>query len=82
MIMGMSLIGLAGPTLGADTFNGTYTGKRALTKGPTQECVPSENVSVTIDGEVLSFTDSTLHNFAIGFAPHPDGSFGLISPPR
>ena len=80
MMWGMcGLIGLAGPTLGADPYNGTYTGKRVLTKGSPRQCIPSENVSVTINGEVLRFTDSALHNYAIGFAPHPDGSFGSIS---
>jgi hypothetical protein len=61
----------------ADNFNGNYIGKRVLTKGSTERCAPSQNA--TIDGEVLRFTDGMLHNFAIGFAPHPDGSFGLIS---
>jgi hypothetical protein len=43
------------------------------------ECVPSEDVSVTIQDNVLTFSDSALRNFSIGFDPHPDGSFGLIS---
>jgi hypothetical protein len=72
-------LAVAGPTMGADTFDGVYTGRRVLTKGSTQQCVPSENVSVTIQGEALTFTDSALRKFAIGFNPHPDGSFGLIS---
>jgi hypothetical protein len=80
MIAGIfGLLAAAGPTLGADTFDGTYTGKRVLTEGSPRQCIPSENVSVTINGEVLRFTDSALHNYAIGFAPHPDGSFGSIS---
>jgi hypothetical protein len=74
------LIGLeAGPTLAADAFDGTYSGRRVLTKGSTPQCVPSEDVSVTIQGGALTFSDSALRNFSIGFDPHPDGSFGLIS---
>jgi hypothetical protein len=75
------LIGLAavGPPLAADTFDGVYTGKRTLTKGTRQQCVLSEDVSVAIHGEALTFTDSALRDFSIGFDPDQDGSFGLIS---
>ena len=78
MILGMSLIGLAGPTLGADTFDGSYIGKR-VTKNTNPLCISSEDVSVTINGEVLTFTDRVMHNFAVGFYPRQDGSFGMIS---
>jgi hypothetical protein len=75
------LIGLAaaGPTPGADPFDGVYSGRRVLTKGLAPPCVPSEDVSVTIQSGELTFSDSALRNFSIGFDPHPDGSFGLIS---
>jgi hypothetical protein len=56
-----------------------YTGKRELTKGSAERCVASEDVSVTINGGALTFTDSALRDFSIGFNPHEDGSFGLIS---
>ena len=36
----------------AYTFDGIYIGKRVLTKGPDPQCVPSEDVSVTIHGGV------------------------------
>jgi hypothetical protein len=69
----------AGQTQGAEgTFDGDYVGKRARTKGPTPPCVTEENVSVTIHGGTLSFTDSALRNIVIGFEPHPDGSFNRI----
>jgi hypothetical protein len=32
-------------------------------------------VSVTIHNGVLTFTNSALQNYAIGFDPHPDGTF-------
>jgi hypothetical protein len=83
MVSGLCvMIGLAviSPALGAeDRFDGVYTGKRALTKGSNQACLTGDNVSVTINGEALTFTNSRLHNYSIGFEPHPDGSFNEIS---
>jgi hypothetical protein len=75
------LIGLAaaGPTLGVDTFDGAYTGKRVLTKGSNPSCVTSDDVSVTIRGGALTFSHSKLRNFSIGFDPHQDGSFRMMS---
>jgi len=69
----------AGLALGAEgTFDGVYTGKRVLTKGPKPPCVDEESVSVTIHGDTLSFTDSALRNVVIGFEPQQDGSFTRI----
>src|SRR5215472_16364968 len=69
---------IAGPALGAEhTFDGDYSGKRVLTKGaagPT--CPPEDNVSVTIQGETLTFTNSVLKKFIQPFYPGQDGSFG------
>jgi hypothetical protein len=75
------LIGLAavGPTQGADTFDGAYTGKRVLTKGSGAACPTEDDVSVTIRGGALTFTDSALRDFSIGFDPHQDGSFRMMS---
>jgi hypothetical protein len=75
------MIGLAAaaPTLGADTYDGAYTGTRVLTNGPDQTCPAKEDVSVTVHGETLTFTNSSLRNETIMFAPRQDGSFGLIS---
>jgi hypothetical protein len=71
---------IVAPTWGAvNKFDGAYTGKRVLTKGSKQTCPTEDNVSVTISGEALTFTNSRLHNFTIGFEPHPDGSFNQIS---
>ena len=48
-----------------------------LTKGPAGSNCPAEDeVSVTIHGETLTFTDSALKKFTQGFFPAPDGSFG------
>ncbi|MBV8092687.1 MAG: hypothetical protein JO110_05565 [Acetobacteraceae bacterium] len=76
MICGVIFLAAAGPTSGAGkAFDGVYTGKRLLTKGPAESCPVEEDVSVTIRGDTLTFTNSALRNFAIGFNPHPDGSF-------
>jgi hypothetical protein len=46
-----------------------------LTKGSGPNCPAEDDVSVTIYGETLSFTNSALGNFAMGFNPRQDGSF-------
>jgi hypothetical protein len=77
-----ALIGLAvaEPALTAENaFDGAYTGKRVLTKGSSPACPSEESVSATIHGGVLTFTNSALRNYSIGFDPHPDGSFSEIS---
>jgi hypothetical protein len=72
---GLAFLAVAGPAVAAgDSFDGVYTGKRVLTKGPGQ-CPAEESVSVTIHDGVLTFTNSALQNYAIGFDPHPDGTF-------
>jgi hypothetical protein len=38
-------------------------------------CPVQDDVSVTIHSQTLSFTNSELRNFAIGFYPREDGSF-------
>ena len=76
---GLISLAAAARTLGADTFDGAYTGTRVLTKGSSQRCEPSEDVSVTINGGALTVTDSALHDYSIGFNPHQDGSFDLIT---
>ena len=68
------------PALGAEhTFDGVYSGKRVLIKGSDPYCPAEDDVSVIIHGEMLSFTDSALRKFRIGFYPSQDGSFGEIS---
>jgi hypothetical protein len=76
VIGGMICLAVAGPAPGAqNTFDGTYTGKRSLAKGPADLCPAEEDVSVTIHGGTLKFTNSRLQDFAMVFDPHPDGSF-------
>jgi hypothetical protein len=66
--------------LGAEhSFDGVYSGKRVVIKGSDPHCPAEDDVSVTIRGEMLSFTDSALNKFPIGFYPSQDGSFGGIS---
>jgi len=66
------------PALGAEhTFDSVYAGKRLLTKGTAgPRCPAEDNVSVTIHGGTLTFTNSALKRFAISFYPSQDGSFG------
>jgi hypothetical protein len=81
-ICGIVCLAVAGPALGAEsTFDGVYTGKRVLTKDSNPSnpsCVTAEDVSVTIQGTTLAFTNSALRNFPIEFNPHQDGSFNEI----
>ena len=79
-IGGMICLAVSASALGAEeTFDGVYTGKRVLTKGSGSQCPGGDNVSVTIHGEALTFTNSVLKNFLISFNPHQDGSFSQIS---
>ena len=73
-----ALIGLAvaEPALSDEkAFDGAYAGKRVRTKGSGPGCPTEDDVSVTIQGGALTYTHSVLHNFALGFDPHQDGSF-------
>ena len=78
-IFGMICL-VAGPALSAEPehkYDGVYTGKRSLTKGKTSTTCPAEDdVSVTIHGETLTFTNSSLKNYTMPFDPGSDGSFG------
>jgi hypothetical protein len=75
---GLCLAVAGSPTLGAEhTFDGTYSGQRVLTEGsPSPRCPAEEDVSVTIHGETLTFTNSAFKNFLQPFYPSQDGSFG------
>ena len=79
VIAGICSLAAAAPTMAADAFDGAYTGKRVLTKSSGPACPTDDDVSVTIHGGALTFTDSALHDYSIGFDPRPDGSFSLIS---
>jgi hypothetical protein len=78
--LGLCLAVTGSPTLGAEhTFDGDYSGRRVLTKGSAgPECPAEDNVSVTIKGETLTFTNSTLKEFIMPFYPDQDGLFGQI----
>jgi len=52
-----------------------YGGKRSLTSGFASHCPVDEEVSATIRGHRLTFTDSARRNFPVFFDPFPDGSF-------
>jgi hypothetical protein len=68
---------VAGPALGAEhRFDGIYTGKRLLISGARSTCPTTENVSITIDGNALAFTNSALKKFTIAVFPSRNGSFG------
>ena len=74
---------VAGSALSAEPehkYDGVYTGKRSLTKGSASATCPAEDdVSVTITGETLAWTDSAYKNFTQAFYPGPDGSFGVTT---
>jgi hypothetical protein len=78
--LGLCIAAAIIPVLGAEhPFDGVYSGKRVLIKGSDPHCPAEDGVSVTIHGEMLSFSDSALKKFPIGFYPSQDGSFGEIS---
>ena len=74
----MVCLAVVGPAFGAEQrFDGVYSGKRSLTKGPASPTCPAEeDVSATIHGETLTFTNSALKEFTMPFYPGQDGSFG------
>ena len=73
-------LAVAVPALGAENYDGTYTGKRVLTKGAQDQTCPAEDdVSVTIHGAKVESTTGLVHRYVLGFEPHPDGSFSMIS---
>jgi hypothetical protein len=79
-LCGVIHLAATGSSIGADsTYDGAYTGQRLLTEGPIAACPTEEEVSATIKGGVLTFTNSRLKKFGIGFNPDPNGSFKLIN---
>jgi hypothetical protein len=79
VICGLIVVAVAEPALGAtDTFGGVCIGKRVLTNGSGPGCPTEADVSVTIHGAELTFTDSELRNFVIGFEPPQGRSFSQI----
>jgi hypothetical protein len=70
------------PALGAEhTFDGDYSGKRVLTKGSVgPDCPAEDDVSVNIHGIAMTFTNSALKKFVIGFFVRQDGSFDRSIP--
>jgi hypothetical protein len=80
VICGLACLAITGPTMGAGSpLDGDYVGKRTLVDGsPSAQCPTQEDVSVTISGQRLIFTNSALKKFGVGFDPAPDGSFDQI----
>jgi hypothetical protein len=78
--LGLCLAFAGSPALGAEhTFDGDYSGKRVLTKGSVgPDCPAEDDVSVNIHGIAMTFTNSALKNFVIGFFVRQDGSFNQI----
>ena len=71
-VLGLGLAVAGIPALGAQhSFDGVYSGTRVLTKGSGQMCPAEENVSVTIHGQTLTFTNSALKTFTISFKLNP-----------
>lgn len=76
----IACIALAASAFGAeDSFDGTYIGQRVLTKGEPGACVAKDPVSVTIQGDKLTFTNSAAKGYAMGFFPRADGAFGELA---
>ena len=69
-ICGLLVVAVAAPALGAaETFDGVYIGKRLLTTGSGPGCPTEDDVSVTIHGAALTFTDSELRNSSSALIP-------------
>jgi len=80
VICGIACLAITEPTMGAGSpLDGDYAGKRSLTDGsPSAQCPAEDDVSVTISGQKLTFTNSAVKNFGIGFDPGSDGSYEQI----
>lgn len=69
-----------GSSLGAEApYDGAYVGKRVWMEGPRQSCPAEDDVTVTIKGSILRFTNSALQDFDITLEPGSDGSFAQTS---
>ena len=75
----IACIAFAAPALGAEAFDGTYTGERVLTKGDPAACTAKDPVSVVAHGNLLTFTNSKVKGYSISLIPQADGSFGQQS---
>jgi len=73
---------IAGPALGDENrFDGEYIGTRTLVEGGSENanCPATDDVTVTIKGETLTFTNSALKKYTMAFDPNKDGSFQDVS---
>lgn len=77
-VCGMICLPGLGSALAADTFDGVYTGRRAVEKGAGPRCEGSD-VTVVIKGETLRFTVGHRPSVLMGFLSRPDGSFSQLS---
>ena len=77
-VCGMICLSGLGSALAADTFDGVYTGRRAVEKGAGPRCEGSD-VTVVIKGETLRITAGHRPSVLMGFLSRPDGSFSQLS---
>jgi hypothetical protein len=78
-IGGIIYLAVTGPCSAAgNNFDGDYSGTRVLIEGRPPVCPATDDVSVTILGNTLTFSNSALKKFVISFSPDPDGSFKQI----
>ena len=71
-------LAISGPAHGTENYEGTYTGKRVLTKGTDPTCPTEDAVTIIVREQSLTITHSTLRGFTTGFDPREDGSFGQV----
>jgi hypothetical protein len=79
-ICGICLAGLGSASAAAHMFDGVYTGKRVVTKGPASRCSAEADVTITIKSGTVRFAvGSNRSSIVIRFEPRPDGSFRRLS---
>jgi hypothetical protein len=80
VISGTLCLAVTGSSLGAEApYEGAYAGKRVWMEGSRQSCPAEDDVTVTIKGSILRFTNSALQDFDITLEPGSDGSFAQTS---
>ena len=71
-----TLWAIAGPSMAAGgPYDGTYQGKRVRVDGPAELCPAEDDISVTINGTTLKFTNSRYQDYDLDLEPDKDGSF-------
>ena len=76
----IACMALATPAFGAEnSYDGTYTGERVLTKGDPAACMAKDPVTIVIHGNQLTFTNSRAKDYTMSFTPEADGTFEQLS---